>query len=111
MTPAEWVDVLDLIHDLWPSRKPWPDKSADRCYRQLRTFRVETVEAAIQRHVGKHPPSPASLEAAVSEVAAYEYRYSENALPEPPRDVDAVDSAIREIRGDGSWSQWLERQA
>ncbi len=109
MTPAEWVDVLDLIHDLWPSRQPWPDKSADRCYRQLRPFRVDQLQVAIARHIGRHPPSPASLEAAVAEVAAYEYRYPD-AVPEPPRDVEAVDSAAREIRGDGTWSEWLEKQ-
>ncbi len=109
MTPAEWVDILDLVHDLWPSRKPWPDKSADRCYRQLRPFNFDTVTKAVRRHIGTHPPSPASLEAAVAEIAAHEYRYPE-ALPEPPRDVDAISTAAQEIRGDRSWSEWLKAQ-
>lgn len=109
MTPAEWVDILDLIADLWPVRKPWPDRAADRCYRQLRPFKFHTVQDAVRRHAGIHPPSPASLEAAVAEIAAYEYRYPD-ALPDISRDRSAVDIAVRQMRGDQSWDEWLKAQ-
>jgi len=107
VTPAEWGTILDLIHDLWPSRKRWPIKSADRCYRQLRIQKVETVKAAVERLVGERPPSPASLQVKVAEVAAVEARYGE---PELPHIVYTKDGSKRaaEIRGGRSWQEWLE---
>ncbi len=110
VTPAEWVDILDLIGDLWPSRKPWPDKAADRCYRQLRGFRAEMVAAAVKDLVGQHPPSPASLEERVAERAAAEAiegRYPK-VVALPDVDLEASLSAAEQIRGGGSWSDWLE---
>ncbi len=108
VTPAEWVDILDLIGDLWPSRKPWPDKAADRCYRQLKLQRVETVKTAVERLVGERPPSPASLQVKVTEVAAVEARYGNQALPPSKNDPTVVDRAVR-IRGKTrTWSEWLE---
>ena len=108
MTPAEWVDILDLIGDLWPSRKPWPIKAADRCYRQLKLQKVETVRTAVERLVGERPPSPASLQVKVTEVAAVEARYGNQALPPSKNDPDVVDRAVR-IRGKTrSWQEWLE---
>ena len=110
MTPAEWGDILDLIYDLWPSRKPWPDKAADRCYRQLRGFQAEMVAAAVKDLVGKHPPSPASLEERVAEraaVEAIEVRYPK-VVALPDVDLEASLNAAVEIRGGGSWQEWLE---
>ncbi len=111
MSPAEWVDILDLIGDLWPSRERWPDKAADRCYRQLRGFRAAMVAAAVKDLVGQHPPSPASLEERVAERAAAEAiegRYPKVvALP----DVDLEESLSQavEIRGKTrTWQEWLE---
>ena len=107
MTPAEWVDILDLIHDLWPSRKPWPDKSSDRCYRQLKNQNAVTVRTAVERLVGDRPPSPASLQVKVSEVASLEAKYEDRALP------GSYDPAVslkrsEQIRGGRSWADWLE---
>jgi len=110
MTPAEWVDILDLIHDLWPSATRWPDTAADRCYRQLRGFRVEMVAAAVNDLVGKYPASPASLEERVAQRAAAEAiegRYPK-VVALPDVDVEASLSAAEKIRGGGSWSDWLE---
>ncbi len=107
MTPAEWVDILDLIGDLWPSRKPWPDKSADRCYRQLKLQKVETVRTAVERLVGERPPSPASLQVKVTEGAAVEARYGERVLPPSAYDPAVIEWAA-EIRGGRSWQEWLE---
>ncbi len=112
MTPAEWVDILDLIHDYWPTRKPWPDKSADRCYRQLRGFRTEMVAEAVKDLVGQHPPSPASLEKRVAERAAaeaIEERYPK-VVALPDVDLEASLHAAEQIRGDRSWSEWLKAQ-
>ncbi len=109
MTPAEWVDILDLIHDLWPSRKPWPDKSSDRCYRQLKTQNAETVRTAVERLVGERPPSPASLQVKVAEVAASEARYQDR-VDALPGSYDPAVSLKRseQIRGGRSWADWLE---
>ena len=107
MTPAEWVDILDLIGDLWPSRKPWPIKSADRCYRQLKLQKVETVRTAVERLVGERPPSPASLQVKVTEVAAVEARYGERALPGDVAVAEALTHS-EQIRGGKSWADWLE---
>ncbi len=110
MTPAEWVDILDLIGDLWPSRKPWPDKAADRCYRQLRGFRAEMVAEAVKDLVGQYPPSPASLEERVAERAAaeaIEERYPK-VVALPDVDLEASLSAAEKIRGGKPWQEWLE---
>ncbi len=110
MTPGEWVDILDLIGDLWPSRKPWPDKAADRCYRQLRGFHAEMVAAAVKDLVGLHPPSPASLEERVAERAAAEAiegRYPK-VVALPDVDLEASLSAAETIRGEQSWQEWLK---
>ena len=107
MTPAEWVDILDLIGDLWPSRKRWPDKAADRCFRQLKLQRVETVRTAVERLVGERPPSPASLQVKVTEVAAVEARYGERVLPSDV-DVSKALTHSEQIRGELSWQEWLE---
>ncbi len=110
MTPAEWVDILDLIHDLWPSRKPWPDKAADRCYRQLRGFHAEMVAEAVKDLVGQHPPSPASLEERVAIRAAaeaIEERYPK-VVALPDVDLEASLSQAASIRGGRSWQEWLE---
>ncbi len=109
MTPDEWGDILDLIRDLWPSRKQWPDKAADRCYRQLKLQKVETVKLAVERLVGERPPSPASLQVKVAEVAAVEARYGGrvSVLPEPG-DEGAALKRSEQIRGGRSWAEWLE---
>ena len=110
MTPAEWADILDLIHDLWPSREPWPIKSADRCYRQLRGFRAEMVAEAVKDLVGQHPPSPASLEERVAERAAAEAiedRYLK-VVALPDVDLEASLSRAASIRDGQSWQEWLE---
>lgn len=109
VTPDEWGDILDLIHDLWPSRKRWPDSAADRCYRQLKSQKVETVRSAVERLAGERPPSPASLQTKVAEVAAAEVRYQDrvDALPgsyDPAVTLRRAD----EIRGGRSWGEWLE---
>ena len=102
-------DILDLIHDLWPSRKEWPVKAADRCYRQMKGQRVETVRLAVERLVGERPPSPASLQVKVAEVAAVEARYGDRVavLPEPADDGAALKRSVQ-IRGGRSWAEWLE---
>ena len=109
MTPDEWGDILDLIGDLWPTRKPWPVKAADRCYRQMRGQRVETVRLAVERLVGDRPPSPASLQVKVAEVAAVEARYGSrvSVLPEPSDGGAALKRSVQ-IRGGRSWAEWLE---
>lgn len=109
VTPDEWGDILDLIHDLWPSRKSWPEKAADRCYRQLKMQKVETVKVAVERLVGERPPSPASLQVKVAEVAAVEARYGDRVfvLPSPGDEGKALKRS-EQIRGGKSWQEWLE---
>jgi len=109
MTPEEWGTILDLIHDLWPSRKRWPDKSADRCYRQLKIQKVETVKVAVERLVGERPPSPASLQVKVAEVAAGEARYEDRQAGLPGSYDPAVTlRRADDIKGGRSWQEWLE---
>ena len=109
MTPDEWGDILDLIYDLWPSRKRWPDKAADRCYRQLKMQKVETAKVAVERMVGERPPSPASLQVKVAEVAAAEARYEDRMAVLPGSYDPAVTKRRAElIRGDRLWQGWLE---
>ena len=109
MTPDDWGDILDLIHDLWPTRKPWPVKAADRCYRQMRSQRVETVKVAVERLVGERPPSPASLQVTVADIAASEARY-EDRVDALPGSYDPAVSLKRakQIRAGKSWAGWLE---
>jgi hypothetical protein len=111
MTPTEWADVLEEIRLLWPSRPRWPDKAADRCYRQLKGFTVEMVQEAVKDLVGKYPPSPASLEERVAERAAIEAindRYTDKALPAPD---DKVSTHAESIRGNRTWAEYLEEQS
>lgn len=107
MTPTEWAETLDTIHAFWPSAKPWPREAVDQCYRRLRGFPAHTVNAAVERLVGERPPSPASLEAKVTELAANALRYAE-ALPESSPDRAAALEAAKRIRGELSWQEWLE---
>jgi len=109
MTPAEWGDILDLIYDLWPSRKEWPVKAADRCYRELKGQKMSTVNAAVIRLVGARPPSPASLLVTVADIAASEARYEDrvDALPGSYDPAVSLKQAAK-IRGGKSWTGWLE---
>ena len=109
MTPSEWGDTLDLIADLWPAAKRWPDKSADRCYRQMRGFNHSTVVEAVAKLRGDYPPSPASLEVKVAELAAIEARYSDD-LPVLDASYDHTKSKRRaeKIRDGKDWTGWLE---
>ena len=108
MTPTEWGDTLDLIADLWPAAKKWPDKSADRCYRQLRGFNHSTVIEAVAKLRGDYPPSPASLEVKVAELAAIEARYADLTVLDVPDDRAKAIARAEKIRGSKDWSGWLE---
>jgi hypothetical protein len=114
VTPTEWVDVLEEIRLLWPSRPRWPDKAADRCYRQLKGFTVEMVQEAVKDLVGHYPPSPASLEERVAQRAAIEAiegRYPK-VVALPDVDLEASLSHAESIRGKGkSWTEYLEGQS
>ncbi len=109
MTPSEWGDTLDLIAMLWPAAKRWPIKSADRCYRQLRGFNHATILEAVHKLRGDYPPSPASLEVKVAELAAIEARYGDN-LPALDDSHDYAKSKQRaeKIRDGKDWTDWLE---
>ncbi len=109
MTPTEWGETLDLIADLWPAASKWPDKSADRCYRQLRGFNHSTVTEAVAKLRGVYPPSPASLEVKVAELAAIEARYGDG-LPVLDDSHDYAKSKQRAetIRDGKDWTGWLE---
>ena len=109
MTPTEWADTLDVIADLWPAAKKWPDKSADRCYRQLRGFNHSTVIEAVAKLRGEYPPSPASLEVKVAELAAAEARYADpHALPAGVGETEKALARAEQIRGGKSWGEYLE---
>ncbi len=108
MTPAEWGDTLDLIADLWPAAKRWPDKSADRCYRQLRGFNHSTITEAVHKLRGDYPPSPASLEVKVAELAAIEARYADLPVLDAPDDRTKAIARAEKIRDGKDWSGWLE---
>lgn len=107
MSPAEWVAVLDVVGDLWPSTR-WPKSAADRAYWQLRKQPASLVESAVLSLVGDRPASPAALLARVSELATGEARYPTEtpALPEGYNRRQAQERALA-IRGGASWGEWL----
>ena len=111
MTPTEWADTLDVIADLWPAMSRWPDKAADRCYRQLKGFNHSTIIEAVAALRGEYPPSPASLEVKVAELAAAEARYSDrHELPDGSYEAEKSRAKAEQIRGGKSWGEYLEAQ-
>ncbi len=109
MTPTEWADTLDVIYNLWPAMSRWPDKSADRCYRQLKGFNHSTIIEAVAALRGEYPPSPASLEVKVAELAAAEARYSDPYVLHPDvYEAEKTRAKAEQIRGGKSWGEYLE---
>ena len=111
MTPTEWADTLDVIYDLWPAMSRWPDKAADRCYRQLKGFNHSTIIEAVAALRGEYPPSPASLEVKVAELAAAEARYTDRReLPDGSYEAEKSRAKAEQIRDGKSWGEYLEAQ-
>ena len=47
MTPAEWVEVVELVEDLWPGTRTW--SNADAMYDEFRMYDRDLADIAVRR--------------------------------------------------------------